>query len=143
MLATQSPQSSPARTPADPAPVDVTPLFPRGVYEDIDNCAEVIAAQDDLDQRRRAGAPTGACLIVEDEQLETLARRWNIRTFCIGHQSVPEGIRQDGPKLIAINSDRANGVVIDWNLEDEPSPERLLRAAVRLQSIAMPDGSGT
>ncbi len=79
----------------------------------------------------------------EDEQLETLARRWNIRTFCIGHQSVPEGIRQDGPQLIAINSDRANGVVIDWNLEDEPSPERLLRAAVRLQSIAMPDGSGT
>ena len=57
MLATQSPQGSPARTPADPAPVDVTPLFPRGVYEDIDNCAEVIAAQDDLDQRRRAGAP--------------------------------------------------------------------------------------
>ena len=73
MLATQSPQGSPARTPADPAPVDVTPLFPRGVYEDIDNCAEVIAAQDDLEQRRRAGAPTGACVIIEDEQLQDQA----------------------------------------------------------------------
>ena len=73
MLATQSPQSSPARTPIAAAPVDVTPLFPRGVYEDIDNCAEVIAAQDDLEQRRRAGAPTGACVIIEDEQLQDQA----------------------------------------------------------------------
>ena len=71
----------------------------------------------------------------EVEQLDMLARRWNVKTFCIGHQSVPEGIRQDGPRLVVVNSDRANGVVIDWNLESEPSPERLLESAIRLNSI--------
>jgi len=79
----------------------------------------------------------------EEEQLDMLARRWNVKTFCIGHQSVPEGIRQDGPRLVVVNSDRANGVVIDWPLETEPTPDLLLNAAVRLQSISAQDGSGS
>lgn len=79
----------------------------------------------------------------EEEQLEMLAKRWNVEMFCIGHQSVPEGIRQDGPRLIVVNSDRANGVVIDWPLDTEPTPERLMDAAVRLQSLSAPDGIGS
>ena len=76
----------------------------------------------------------------QEEQLDLLARRWNVSTFCIGHQSVPEGIRQDGPRLIVVNSDRANGVVIDWDLASEPSPQGLLESAVRLHSITAADG---
>ncbi|MDG2199783.1 MAG: metallophosphoesterase [Phycisphaerales bacterium] len=79
----------------------------------------------------------------EDTQLDMLAKRWGVTTFCIGHQSVPEGIRQDGPRLVAINSDRANGMVIDWPLDRDPSPEALLKAAVHLQSVSITEGGGS
>ena len=79
----------------------------------------------------------------EDAQLDMLAKRWSVTTFCIGHQAVPEGIRQDGPRLVAINSDKANGMVIDWPLDREPSPEALLEAAVHLQSVSIEGGSGS
>ena len=72
--------------------------------------------------------------------LESLADRWNVELFCIGHQSVPEGVRQDGPRLIAINSDHARGVVIPWDLADEPTPDALLSCAVMLQTISLPQG---
>ena len=71
----------------------------------------------------------------EPDQLDALADRWGVKTFCIGHQSVPEGIRRDGPRLVAINSDKVNGMVIDWPLDREPEPEALIEASIHLQSI--------
>lgn len=77
----------------------------------------------------------------DPEILDSLAERWNIELFCIGHQSVPEGIRQDGPRLVAINSDHARGVVIPWDLSHDPLPESLVSKAIMLQTIAVPGGN--
>lgn len=72
MLASVSETGSLARTREDP--VDVTPLFPRNGYgDDVDSAAEVLEAQDELDARRKAGAPCGACVVVGDPDLQDQA----------------------------------------------------------------------
>lgn len=75
----------------------------------------------------------------EPDVLDALARRWDVEMFCIGHQSVPEGVREDGPRLVAINSDHARGVVVPWDLAHHPSPQAILSAAVMLQTVSAPD----
>ncbi len=74
----------------------------------------------------------------EDDQLEELAELWNVSTFCIGHQFVPEGISQLGHRLVALNSDHARGVAVPWDLGRTPSPQSLLESAIPLQSVPIP-----
>ena len=74
----------------------------------------------------------------EDDQLEELAELWNVSTFCIGHQFVPEGISQLGQRLVALNSDHARGVAVPWDLGRTPSPKSLLESAIPLQSVPIP-----
>ena len=76
----------------------------------------------------------------DPDVLDSLADRWNIDMFCIGHQSVPEGIREDGPRLVAINSDHARGVIVPLDLSKDPSPSTMVSEAVMLQTISVPKG---
>lgn len=77
----------------------------------------------------------------EDEQLESFAEQLGVKTFCIGHQSVREGVRRDGPRLLVINSDHASGVAIPWGLDLEPEPAAMLEAAVYLQTVGIDHGA--
>ncbi len=79
----------------------------------------------------------------EDEQLEELAERWNVTTFCIGHQFVEEGISRLGHRLVAVNSDHVRGVAVPWKLEQSPSPESLIEAAVPLQTVPVPEAGAS
>ena len=76
----------------------------------------------------------------DPEHLESLALRWGVKTFCIGHQHVEEGVRCDGPRLVVLNSDHARGVAIPWDLSDEPSPKGIESQAIYLQTVSISQG---
>ena len=76
----------------------------------------------------------------DPELLESLALRWGVKTFCIGHQHVEQGIRCDGPRLVAMNSDHARGVVVPWELSDEPTAAGIESKAIFLQMIPNTQG---
>ena len=76
----------------------------------------------------------------DPELLESLALRWGVKTFCIGHQHVEQGIRCDGPRLVALNSDHARGVAVPWELSDEPTPSDIESKAIYLQTVSKSPG---
>ena len=72
----------------------------------------------------------------DPEVLESLALGWGVKTFCIGHQHVEQGIRCDGPRLVALNSDHARGVAVPWDLARVPSPSDIESSAIFLQTVS-------
>ena len=52
------------------------------------------------------------------QQIDSLAKVWNVKLFCLGHAWVPAGIRAVFPNMLQLNSDHQEGVVLPINLEN-------------------------
>lgn len=70
------------------------------------------------------------------EQVEALAKEWNVRLFCLGHEHVETGCEMRGRHEIRLNSDHEQGAVLIVDLADPPDAEEAVMSAIRLHAIA-------
>lgn len=56
------------------------------------------------------------------EQLASLAARWRVSLFLLGHQKAENGWEIMAPNAVILNSDHARGVALRIDLSDPPSP---------------------
>lgn len=71
------------------------------------------------------------------EQIDALAGRWDVETFCVGHAAVPEGIDVRCGRMIVINSDHELGRVLPLNLADPVTPAEAALHALPLASMTV------
>ena len=71
-------------------------------------------------------------------QLDTLAERWEVRLFCLGHQHVETGAEIKGPRVIILNSDHDRGRVLPIDLAEIPTAEEALASAIPLSAVGEP-----
>ncbi len=69
------------------------------------------------------------------EQVETLATRWGVRLFCLGHEHVANGIEARGPRVIVLNSDHEFATALPIDLAGVPTAEEAVMSAIRLRSV--------
>jgi len=91
------------------------------------------------DTMNRSGS---ACMLVwgrrqSDKQINALAQTWGVKLFCLGHAWVPEGIEMASEKVLLLNSDHANGVVMPVDLSAIKNAGTTMQSAIKLSSIAM------
>jgi hypothetical protein len=70
------------------------------------------------------------------EQIESLAQRWGINLFCLGHEHVDTGIEMKHPRVLVLNSDHERGVVLPIDLAGPPKAEDAMFMAIPLSSVA-------
>ena len=75
-----------------------------------------------------------------ERELDTLAERWGVELFVLGHEHVANGLAVRGTKLIILNSDHEFGTVVPIDLARGPGAEEAVQLAIRLRSIPMPEG---
>jgi hypothetical protein len=75
-----------------------------------------------------------------EQELDTLAERWGVGLFVIGHEHVDNGLAVRGTKLVILNSDHEFGTVLPIDLSRVPGAEEAVQLAIRLRSIPLPDG---
>jgi hypothetical protein len=69
-------------------------------------------------------------------QLEELARRWDVKLFCIGHEHASSGLEAKFERLLILNSDHEQGRVVPLALtQPPPSAIEMLLHAVPLMSL--------
>jgi hypothetical protein len=73
-------------------------------------------------------------------ELDTLAERWGVELFVVGHEHVDNGLAIRGTKLIILNSDHEFGTVVPIDLSRVPGAEEAVPLAIRLRSIPLPEG---
>lgn len=83
-----------------------------------------------------------ACMMVwgrhhTKEQIETLAKKWNVTLFCLGHAWVPGGIEVAADNVLLLNSDHNNGVVLPIDLEKIEDAEKTAKHALALSSVSL------
>ena len=71
----------------------------------------------------------------DDAQVESLARHWRVRLFCLGHEHVPSGIEARGPRLVVLNSDHEYAAALAVDLANIPEPAECILLAIRLRSV--------
>ena len=72
--------------------------------------------------------------------LATLAARWNVRTFVLGHALVEHGADAPFPNLLLLNTDHEGARVVAVNLsEDAPTANELMLHSVPLSSYGATD----
>lgn len=71
------------------------------------------------------------------EQVDALAAYWGVELFCLGHAWVPQGVEVAMDKVVLINSDHGNGVVLPIRLDSIQSAARTARAAIKLETITV------
>ncbi|MBT8486263.1 MAG: metallophosphoesterase [Phycisphaerales bacterium] len=87
-------------------------------------------------------APDGAAYLMTwgrhqtEEQIETLARRWNVSLFCLGHQHVETGIEARGRRVVILNSDHEHAMVLPLDLAELPAAAEAPLFAVPLASVS-------
>ena len=77
-----------------------------------------------------------------DKQINILAQAWGVKLFCLGHAWVPEGIKMASEKVLLLNSDHANGVVMPIDLSEIKNAGTTMQSAIKLSSIAMDINDG-
>jgi hypothetical protein len=76
----------------------------------------------------------------DQELLATLAARWNVRTFVLGHALVEHGADAPFPNLLLLNTDHEGARVVAVNLsEDAPTANELMLNSVPLSSYGASD----
>ena len=71
------------------------------------------------------------------EQIDTLAAYWGVELFCLGHAWVPGGVEVAMEKVVLINSDHDNGVVLPIRLDAIQSAAHTARSAIKLETITL------
>lgn len=83
-------------------------------------------------------APHGAAYLMvwgrghTTEQIESLAQRWGVRLFCLGHQYVETGVEAHADKVVILNSDHDHGRALPIDLARVPGAEEAVISAVPL-----------
>jgi hypothetical protein len=77
---------------------------------------------------------------IGQRELDTLAERWGVALFVLGHEHVANGLAIRGTKLVILNSDHEFGTVVPINLSRVPGAEEAVQLAIRLRSIPLPEG---
>ncbi|OUW04330.1 MAG: hypothetical protein CBD11_00430 [Phycisphaera sp. TMED151] len=74
--------------------------------------------------------------VFEDEDLDQLAKAWQVQLFCLGHRKVPTGVESEGDRLVLVNSDHdgARAFTLDLN-QPPPSPEECVLRSRPLNSV--------
>ena len=86
-------------------------------------------------------APHGAVYLMtwgrrfEDEQVEQLARRWNVKLFVLGHAHVETGIEVQGPRVVILNSDHDRATVLPIDLAQVPEADEAFMYALPLHVV--------
>lgn len=124
---------------------------PRGLWcshsipspETVDRFDDAIfdrAIQDD-DYR----APRGSAYLMvwgrgqNADEVEMLAQRWGVTTFCLGHAHSEDGAHVVTPRMAVLNSDHERGRVAQFDLAaDVPSAEEIVADSIPIQSIRAP-----
>ncbi len=75
-----------------------------------------------------------------ERELDTLAERWGVELFVLGHEHVANGLAVRGTRLIILNSDHEFGTVVPIDLARVPGAEEAVQLAIRLRSIPLPEG---
>lgn len=70
------------------------------------------------------------------EQVEALAKAWNVRLFLLGHEHVETGCEMRGDAVIRLNSDHEQAAVVSIDLANPPTAEEAMMSAVRLRALA-------
>jgi len=65
---------------------------------------------------------------------ERLARTWNVRLFCLGHDYVETGIECRGDRIVILNSDHERATALPIDLANVPGAEEALFRAIPLSS---------
>ncbi|HWB20411.1 MAG TPA: metallophosphoesterase [Phycisphaerales bacterium] len=73
------------------------------------------------------------------EQIETLSNQWGVKLFCVGHEHAEMGIEMRGPKHVVLNSDHSRGIVVEFDLAEEPTAEK---AVERARPLVLLGGGG-
>ena len=95
----------------------------------------------ELDDRDYAANTGSAWLMVwgrghTKEQLESLAERWGVRLFFTGHAHVPSGVEVANDRLVILNSDHEQAMVLPLDLAAAPlSAEEQLFHAMPVASL--------
>lgn len=75
-----------------------------------------------------------------EAQVESLAERWNVEFFSLGHAFVENGIGIGGPRTILLNSDHERAMVLPVELSDAPpSVESAVFSALPLAGLGAED----
>jgi hypothetical protein len=70
-----------------------------------------------------------------EQELQTLADRWGVGLFLLGHESAPEGVAPLGTRALILNSDHDRGVCCRVGLERELSQSDALAQIVPLGTV--------
>ncbi len=70
-----------------------------------------------------------------EDQLASIADRWGVRLFCIGHAWVKDGIDAPMKNLVRLNSDHERGAVLPIDLSNIPTADDALSAVIRLSAL--------
>lgn len=74
-----------------------------------------------------------------EEQIETLARKWNVSLFCLGHRYVETGAELVMPRVMVLNSDHERGSVLTIDLAEVPEGETALMMVMPLAAVSEPE----
>ena len=70
------------------------------------------------------------------EQMETIAERWGVSLFLLGHAFVENGIEMAGPRTILMNTDHERGAVLPIDLDGPiPTAESAMFSVLPLASV--------
>jgi hypothetical protein len=88
-----------------------------------------------------------ACMLVwgrrqSHKQINTLAKNWGVKLFCLGHAWVSEGIEMASDKALLLNSDHKNGVVLPIDLSAIQNAGTTMQSAIKLSSVAVEKNKG-
>ena len=96
------------------------------------------------DQDRRG--PFGSAYLLtwgrryDDDSLAPLAEAWNATGFVLGHMHAEMGVERRGERVVIVNSDHERGVLLHLDLDQPFDGVQLVRNAMSLQLVSLPEG---
>ncbi len=75
-----------------------------------------------------------------DESLDTLGATWDVNGFVLGHMHADMGVEARGTRSVIVNSDHERGVLLKLDLQAEFDAPSLVREAMPLQLVSLPEG---
>lgn len=70
--------------------------------------------------------------------IESLANKWKVKLFCIGHEHAETGFEIVHPRLVVLNSDHERGVALPIDLANIPNASEAMMSIIPLAVVPMP-----
>lgn len=69
------------------------------------------------------------------QQIDSLAERWGVKLFCLGHEHAETGFEVRGPRVVVLNSDHDRAAVLPMDLAQIPCAEEAMLHIIPLAAI--------